>query len=106
MAKNKTREKKDRSVSSGPALSTLGENLKSSNPKVAEHFEAIKGIELSVPRLVQVVEDLLPYPWQDQSYCSTYAEKSKKRSCTDRKNQQCSNGVAQCSEPGHGLASA
>ena len=65
LAKNKTLKKKDRSVSDSVALSTLGEKLKSSNPKVAEHFEAIKGMELSVPRLVQVVEDLLPYPWED-----------------------------------------
>ena len=65
MGKNKTRKKQDPSVSGGVALSTLGEKLKSSNPELVEHFEAIKGMELSVPRLVQVVEDLLPYPWED-----------------------------------------
>ena len=59
------KKKQGKSVKGGVALSTLGEKLKNSNPEVAEHFEAIKGMELSVPRLVQVIEDLLPYPWED-----------------------------------------
>ena len=55
------KKKQGKSAKGGVALSTLGEKLKSSNPEVAEHFEAIKGMELSVPRMVQVIEDLLPY---------------------------------------------
>jgi tetratricopeptide (TPR) repeat protein len=51
--------------SKNEGLSTLGEKLKSSNPKLVERFEAIQGVELTVPRLVQVIEDLLPYPWDD-----------------------------------------
>jgi tetratricopeptide (TPR) repeat protein len=47
------------------SLTTLGEKLKTSNPKLVERFEAIQGVELTVPRLVQVIEDLLPYPWDD-----------------------------------------
>ena len=62
------KKKQSKSIKGGAALSTLGEELKSSNPEVAEHFEAIKGMELSVPRLVQVVEDLLPYPWEDPTH--------------------------------------
>ena len=62
MAKNKVKKNKGKA---NIALSTLGEKLKTSNPDMAEHFEAIKSIELSVPRLVQVSEDLLPYPWDD-----------------------------------------
>ena len=65
MTKKKVRKKKEPEAEGGVALSTLGEKLKSSNPELAEHFEAIKSMELSVPRLVQVVEDLLPYPWED-----------------------------------------
>ena len=37
LAKNKIIEKKDRSAFGGVALSTLGEKIKNSNPKVAEH---------------------------------------------------------------------
>jgi tetratricopeptide (TPR) repeat protein len=51
--------------SKNESLSTLGETLKTSNPKLVERFEAIQGVELTVPRLVQVIEDLLPYPWDD-----------------------------------------
>lgn len=65
LAKNKAKKKQDLETGNGIALSTLGENLKTSNPELAEHFEAIKSRELSVPRLVQVIEDLLPYPWED-----------------------------------------
>jgi len=62
LAKNKTKIKQGKASA---ALSTLGEKLKTSNPDMAERFEAIKSMELSVPRLVQVIEDLLPYPWED-----------------------------------------
>lgn len=62
LAKNKTKIKQGKASA---ALLTLGEKLKTSNPDMAEHFEAIKSMELSVPRLVQVIEDLLPYPWED-----------------------------------------
>ena len=67
MAKKKIKKKQELSSfsSEGKGLSTLGEKLKSSNPDLVERFEAIQGIELTVPRLVQVMEDLLPYPWDD-----------------------------------------
>lgn len=67
MAKKKTKNKQDKNSFGygGVALSTLGEKLQSSDPELAERFEAIQSVELSVPRLVQVVEDLLPYPWED-----------------------------------------
>ncbi len=67
MSKRKTRKKKDRSLveSKSKGLSTLKEKLTSSNPELVERFEAIQGIELTVPRLVQVIADLLPYPWDD-----------------------------------------
>jgi len=67
LVKSKSSQKQDR-ISPGKkkeGLSTLGEKLKSSNPKLVERFEAIQGVELTVPRLVQVIEDLLPYPWDD-----------------------------------------
>ncbi|MBT5469271.1 MAG: tetratricopeptide repeat protein [Nitrospina sp.] len=67
MAKNKVKKSLGKTGAGGVALSTLGEKLKSSNPEVAEHFEAIQSMELSVPRLVQVIEDLLPYPWEDRA---------------------------------------
>ena len=65
MAKKKSKIKQELSSFSGEGLATLGEKLKSSNPDLVERFEAIQGIELTVPRLVQVMEDLLPYPWGD-----------------------------------------
>jgi len=65
LVKKKIKNLQDSEMEGGVALSTLGEKLKSSNPELAEHFEAIKSMELSVPRLVQVIEDLLPYPWED-----------------------------------------
>ena len=67
LAKKKIKKKQELSSfsSEGKGLSTLGEKLKSSNPDLVERFEAIQGIELTVPRLVQVMEDLLPYPWDD-----------------------------------------
>ena len=67
LSTKRTRKKRDRSSfnSKSEGLSTLGEKLKSSNPELVEWFEAIQGIELTVPRLVQVIEDLLPYPWDD-----------------------------------------
>lgn len=67
MSKKKTpKNTEDASFnSSNKGLSTLGEKLKSSNPELVERFEAIQGLELTVPRLVQVIEDLLPYPWDD-----------------------------------------
>ena len=65
MAKKKIKNTQNPETDGGVALSTLGEKIKSSNPELAEHFEAIKSMELSVPRLVQVIEDLLPYPWED-----------------------------------------
>ena len=65
MAKKKIKNTQNLEADGGVALSTLGEKIKSSNPELAEHFEAIKSMELSVPRLVQVIEDLLPYPWED-----------------------------------------
>ncbi len=65
MGKKKNKKKKEPSSFKGAGLSTLGEKLKSSNPDLVERFEAIQGIELTVPRLVQVMEDLLPYPWDD-----------------------------------------
>jgi len=67
LAKNKVKKSLGKTGAGGVALSTLGEKLKSSNPEVAEHFEAIQSMELSVPRLVQVIEDLLPYPWEDRA---------------------------------------
>ncbi len=67
LTKKKTRKKQEFSsfTSGDKGLSTLGEKLKSSNPDLVERFEAIRGIELTVPRLAQVIEDLLPYPWDD-----------------------------------------
>ncbi len=67
MGKNKSRKKQGCSpgASGNESLSTLGEKLKTSNPRLVERFEAIQGVELTVPRLVQVIEDLLPYPWED-----------------------------------------
>lgn len=67
LAKKKNKRKKEHSSfdNEGKGLSTLGEKLKNSNPDLVERFEAIQGIELTVPRLVQVMEDLLPYPWDD-----------------------------------------
>ena len=65
LAKKKIKNTQNSETEGGVALSTLGEKIKSSNPELAEHFEAIKSMELSVPRLVQVIEDLLPYPWED-----------------------------------------
>ena len=67
MGNSKSSNKEGRSSLSNRSegLSTLGEKLKSSNPKLVERFEAIQGVELTVPRLVQVIEDLLPYPWDD-----------------------------------------
>ena len=67
MAKKKIKNTQNPETDGGVALSTLGEKIKSSNPELAEHFEAIKSMELSVPRLVQVIEDLLPYPWEDSA---------------------------------------
>ena len=67
MAKKKIKNTQNPEADGGVALSTLGEKIKSSNPELAEHFEAIKSMELSVPRLVQVIEDLLPYPWEDSA---------------------------------------
>ena len=67
MAKKKVKNTQNLETEGGVALSTLGEKLKSSNPELVEHFEAIKSMELSVPRLVQVIEDLLPYPWEDSA---------------------------------------
>ena len=64
MAK-KSAKKRNKTSNKGEALSTLGEKLKSSNPQMVERFEAIQGVELTVPRLVQVIQDLLPYPWND-----------------------------------------
>jgi len=65
LVKKKTKIVKNPEIEIGIPLSTLGDELKNSNPALAAHFEAIKNIELSVPRLVQVIEDLLPYPWED-----------------------------------------
>ncbi|MBC8287795.1 MAG: tetratricopeptide repeat protein [Nitrospinae bacterium] len=65
MAKKKIKKKQELSSFKSAGLSTLGEKLKSSNPDLVERFEAIQGVELTVPRLVQVMEDLLPYPWDD-----------------------------------------
>ena len=65
MGKKKNKKKQEPSSFKSAGLSTLGEKLKSSNPDLVERFEAIQGIELTVPRLVQVMEDLLPYPWDD-----------------------------------------
>ena len=67
MAKKRIRKKQGLSTfnSGDKGLSTLGEKLKSSDPDLVERFEAIQGIELTMPRLVQVIEDLLPYPWDD-----------------------------------------
>lgn len=65
LAKKKIKKKQELSSFKSGGLSTLGEKLKSSNPDLVERFEAIQGIELTVPRLVQVMEDLLPYPWDD-----------------------------------------
>ena len=67
LGKKKTRKKQDHSPfnSGGKGLFTLGEKLRGSNPELVERFEAIQGVELTVPRLVQVIEDLLPYPWDD-----------------------------------------
>ena len=67
LGKNKTKIIKNPETETGVPLSTVGDELKNSNPELAEHFEAIKNIELSVPRLVQVIEDLLPYPWEDSA---------------------------------------
>ena len=67
LAKKKIKNTQNSETEDGVALSTLGEKLKSSNPELVEHFEAIKSMELSVPRLVQVIEDLLPYPWEDSA---------------------------------------
>ena len=62
MSTRRTRKKQDRSLfnSGSKGLSTLGEKLKRSNPELVERCEAILGVELTVPRLVQVIEDLLP----------------------------------------------
>ena len=67
LGKRKTRKKQDRSPfnSGSKGLFTLGEKLRGSNPELVERFEAIQGVELTVPRLVQVIEDLLPDPWDD-----------------------------------------
>jgi tetratricopeptide (TPR) repeat protein len=67
LAKSKSSNKKVHSSreSKNESLSTLGEKLKTSNPLLVERFEAIQGVELTVPRLVQVIEDILPYPWDD-----------------------------------------
>jgi len=65
LAKKKSKIKQELSSYRGEGLATLGDKLKSSNPDLVERFEAIQGIELTVPRLVQVMEDLLPYPWGD-----------------------------------------
>jgi tetratricopeptide (TPR) repeat protein len=67
LGKKNIKKKQNLSSFNGRAkgLSTLGEKLKNSNPDLVERFEAIQGIELTVPRLVQVIEDLLPYPWDD-----------------------------------------
>jgi len=63
LGKRKTKNRQDSSNNGG--LSTLGEKLKTSDPELVERFEAIQAIEMTVPRLVQVIEDLLPYPWED-----------------------------------------
>ncbi len=65
MSKKKSIKKQDQTSRDNRGLTTLGEKLQTSNPKMVEKFEAIQGVELSVPRLVQVIEDLLPYPWND-----------------------------------------
>ena len=65
MRQGLVKKKQERSSNKSVGLSTLGEKLKSSNPDLAERFEAIQSVELTVPRLVQVMEDLLPYPWDD-----------------------------------------
>jgi len=67
LSKKKIKNTQSSETEAGVALSTLGEKIKSSNPELAEHFEAIKSMELSVPRLVEVIEDLLPYPWEDSA---------------------------------------
>ena len=59
------KKKQESSSNKSVGLSTLGEKLKSNNPDIVERFEAIQSVELTVPRLVQVMEDLLPYPWDD-----------------------------------------
>ncbi len=78
MGKKRTRKKQDRSAfnSGNKGLSTLGEKLKGSDPELVERFEAIQGVELTVPRLVQVIEDLLPYPWDDIELFATVVNKN------------------------------
>ncbi|MBT5868983.1 MAG: tetratricopeptide repeat protein [Nitrospinaceae bacterium] len=63
MGKKKSAKKK--TEKENESLFTLGEKLHNTDPKVIERFEAIQELELTVPRLVQVVEDILPYPWND-----------------------------------------
>ena len=65
MRQDLVKKKQERSPNKSVGLSTLGEKLKSSDPDLVERFEAIQSIELTVPRLVQVMADLLPYPWDD-----------------------------------------
>ncbi len=65
MGKKKSIAKQDNTSPDRAGIFTLGEKLQTSNPEIVEKFETIQSMELTVPRLVQVIEDLLPYPWND-----------------------------------------
>ena len=48
-------------------MSTLGEQLQKKNPELMKRFEALQEPESPFARQVEVVSDLLSYPWDDSS---------------------------------------
>ncbi len=46
-------------------LSTLGERLSEKSPEMLKKMAGIKGPDRSFERQLQILDDLLPYPWKD-----------------------------------------
>ncbi len=65
MKKKKSKKKKESFAGDGTALSTLGEALQQTNPEVAQKFQEIQSSVHAAERLVEVVNDVLPFNWTD-----------------------------------------
>ena len=65
MKKKKSKKKEKGFAGDRTALSTLGEALQQTNPEVAQKFQEIRSSLNAADRLVEVVNDVLPFNWTD-----------------------------------------